>query len=196
MDKATTELRDAMLQYTTCADPTESAARKERLRQAEEQGEFEETARNMAKEACRQQVKDTPRLEESPKRVPALLRLGPSPTQDEYPETQPVLRRKPGRPPGKNKVANSPLKLITSGARKRKVQQAKPLSCRRRTSTKPGPAASSSRDSHPKTGTSRGGNTRRSSPQSSDNQPLCNMVPAMTKKKKKTDFHNSSAPVP
>ena len=34
IDKAKGEVRDAMRQYTSCADPTESAARKERMRQA------------------------------------------------------------------------------------------------------------------------------------------------------------------
>ncbi|KAL0796989.1 hypothetical protein Bca101_068366 [Brassica carinata] len=51
LNKARSELRDAMLQYTSCGDPTESAARRERFRQAEEQGDFDETARSMAKES-------------------------------------------------------------------------------------------------------------------------------------------------
>ncbi|KAF3524903.1 hypothetical protein F2Q69_00048262 [Brassica cretica] len=34
------ELREVMIQYTSCADPTESAARRERVRRAEEQGEL------------------------------------------------------------------------------------------------------------------------------------------------------------
>ena len=34
LDVALGEIRDVMKQYTSCADPTESAARKERLKQA------------------------------------------------------------------------------------------------------------------------------------------------------------------
>ncbi|CAF1781553.1 unnamed protein product [Brassica napus] len=37
-----------MIQYSNCADPTESAARKERCRLAEEHGEFEQSAINLA----------------------------------------------------------------------------------------------------------------------------------------------------
>ncbi|KAJ4878014.1 Uncharacterized protein Rs2_43032 [Raphanus sativus] len=44
LNDAMTEVRDAMTRYTTCPDPTESAARKERFRLAEEAGEVEETA--------------------------------------------------------------------------------------------------------------------------------------------------------
>lgn len=72
-----------MLQYTSCPDPTESVARRERLRQSEEEGEFEETARNMAREAMnherevasKQQQNTVLAQTESPKRVPARLRL-------------------------------------------------------------------------------------------------------------------------
>ncbi|KAG2257960.1 hypothetical protein Bca4012_095255 [Brassica carinata] len=51
INKAMDEVRDVMRQHTTCADPTESAARKERMRQAEELGEVEETAFQMVKES-------------------------------------------------------------------------------------------------------------------------------------------------
>lgn len=49
MEEALGELCEVMIQYTTCADPSESAARKERLRQADEAGEFEETAAQMVR---------------------------------------------------------------------------------------------------------------------------------------------------
>lgn len=41
MIEAMDELQEVMVQYTSCADPSESTARKERLRQAKEAGEFE-----------------------------------------------------------------------------------------------------------------------------------------------------------
>lgn len=72
------ELRDAMLQYTSTADPTENAARLERMRQAELNGEVDETALSMAHtalgiEADRQAVELTPLSRE---RIPATQRLG------------------------------------------------------------------------------------------------------------------------
>nr|VDD26459.1 unnamed protein product [Brassica oleracea] len=45
-----------MNQYTMCADPTESAACKERLRQAEEQGLLEETSHMMVKASMQAQA--------------------------------------------------------------------------------------------------------------------------------------------
>ncbi|KAF2594262.1 hypothetical protein F2Q70_00045682 [Brassica cretica] len=46
-NEALEEVREVMVQYTQCADPTESAARKERLRKAEKEGQLEETAARM-----------------------------------------------------------------------------------------------------------------------------------------------------
>ncbi|CAN6830933.1 unnamed protein product [Brassica oleracea] len=78
VDEALGELREAMTQYTLCADPTESAACKERMRKAEEEGDFEETAIQMARTALATKAatfeKDRPI--ESAERIPALLRLG------------------------------------------------------------------------------------------------------------------------
>ncbi|KAF2567733.1 hypothetical protein F2Q68_00024047 [Brassica cretica] len=56
-NEAMGELRNVMLQYTKTADPTESEARKERMRQAEEQGDMEETAIQMVRASL------TPQLE-------------------------------------------------------------------------------------------------------------------------------------
>ncbi|CAF2065102.1 unnamed protein product, partial [Brassica oleracea] len=43
-NEAVNEVRDAMIQYTQCNDPTESAARRERMRKAEEEGDIEEAS--------------------------------------------------------------------------------------------------------------------------------------------------------
>ena len=78
LDEARGELRNVMLQYTTCADPTESAARKERVRQAEEQGQMEESALQMARNsvfAYKQRRVSAPEIL-SPERIPASQRLG------------------------------------------------------------------------------------------------------------------------
>lgn len=49
VEEAMGELREVMIQYASCPDPTESAARRERVRQAEEQGQFIETAEQMVR---------------------------------------------------------------------------------------------------------------------------------------------------
>lgn len=48
LHEARIEVRDVMLQYTKCADPTEREARKERVRQAEERGQMEDAAVHLA----------------------------------------------------------------------------------------------------------------------------------------------------
>ncbi|CAF1866997.1 unnamed protein product, partial [Brassica napus] len=133
VNEAIEELREVMGQYSSCADPTESAARKERFRLSEESGELEETAIQMVQAALTHQQRPAAEGIEterpaSPERVPALLRLGPSPTaQAKSPPTE--ARRKPGRPPGKRRVNNSPKTLTGAGSRKRKLQQTKPTAC-------------------------------------------------------------------
>ncbi|KAL0693087.1 hypothetical protein Bca4012_060267 [Brassica carinata] len=118
LDAALGEVREAMIQYTSCADPTESAARRERLRLSEELGEIEETAANMVRTslAIKADQNKKAATAASPKRTPALLRLGPSPTQELQKETpkepQTGARRKPGRPLGNKKQSSSPKKLI------------------------------------------------------------------------------------
>ncbi|KAG2289208.1 hypothetical protein Bca52824_048812 [Brassica carinata] len=82
VQEALGEVREAMLQYTKSADPTESEARKERMRQAEENGELEETAIQMVRASIAAET-GKQRLEHaiySPERVPVTQRLGPSPT--------------------------------------------------------------------------------------------------------------------
>ncbi|CAG7884020.1 unnamed protein product [Brassica rapa] len=136
-----------MKQYTTCADPTESAARRERMRQAEVSGEPEEAARSIVQATFNtpltptidQPVEKVPHAQE---RIPAVLRLGPPIITDIEEEAEsegrkpvsleitpailclglpvstaeavdiprqdgPVIsaKRKPGRPPGKRKLA-------------------------------------------------------------------------------------------
>lgn len=118
MVEAREELREVMIQYTSCADPTESAARKERLRRAEEQGEVEKSIEQIA----RQLMKDLrPAMElvdtEPPApRVPVTQRLGPSTQGEENvgvtTETGRVsVKKRLGRPPTKN-----PLGVNTSTA--------------------------------------------------------------------------------
>ncbi|KAF3506606.1 hypothetical protein F2Q69_00003314 [Brassica cretica] len=78
LNEARAELREVMTQYTSCADPSESAARKERLRQAEQNGQLEESVALMARASLanlpKRNLDVTQRA--SPERIPALLRLG------------------------------------------------------------------------------------------------------------------------
>ncbi|KAJ4899217.1 Clat_adaptor_s domain-containing protein [Raphanus sativus] len=81
IEAAASDIRKAMAQYTMCADPTESAARQERFRQAENHGEIEETAIQMVRAAIiRDNSKDfleSP-IEPTPEeRLPVSARLGP-----------------------------------------------------------------------------------------------------------------------
>ncbi|KAH0941604.1 hypothetical protein HID58_001241 [Brassica napus] len=136
LEGAMEEVRDVMTKYTNCVDPTERAARQERFRLAEEEGEVEVAATNMLlAELANHEL--TP-LEEpitvSP-RVPALQRLGPS-IETASPEmAEPILKRKPGRPPGPRRIQSSPKMLQGSCSKKRKTQQTKPPLARRKLST-------------------------------------------------------------
>ncbi|CAN6837735.1 unnamed protein product, partial [Brassica oleracea] len=137
LEEALGEVRETMAQYTKCAGPTKSAARQERLRQAEEKCQLEETTARMVRASLNKQISPPVRENyEAPSspagRVPAALRLG-IPIEDlrEGQETLKMQKRKPGRPSGKRKFSNSPKVLIGASSRKRKVQSAKPPLCRR-----------------------------------------------------------------
>ncbi|CAH8342943.1 unnamed protein product, partial [Eruca vesicaria subsp. sativa] len=97
--------------YTRSADPTESAARRERMKLAEQEGEMEEAALLMIeasrteREAPEPMVQDTPPTAE---RIPISQRLGPlntEPTNEEnIPLPAPPTKRKPGRPPVSQRI--------------------------------------------------------------------------------------------
>ncbi|CAN7080857.1 unnamed protein product [Brassica oleracea var. botrytis] len=129
LNAAREELRDTMTQYISCADPAESAARRERVRQ---NGIIEDSVTQMARaalarhqspETCLNSPDRTPALHrlgplnlpvqetgniliKSPKRTPALLRLGQAspPNQLPIPPTETV----PGRPRARGKVLVAP----------------------------------------------------------------------------------------
>ncbi|WZZ59875.1 hypothetical protein YC2023_059982 [Brassica napus] len=125
-----------MTKYTNCVDPTERAARQERFRLAEEEGEVEEAATNMllAELASHEMTPLEEPTTVSP-RVPALQRLWPS-IETAPPEmAEPILKRKPGRPPGPRRIQSSPKTLQGSCSKKRKTQQTKPPLARRKLST-------------------------------------------------------------
>lgn len=143
LEVAREEVRDFMAQYSSCADPIESAARRERLRVAEEQGEIEEAATNMVRSAmASQSLEEAParEMEITPPRIPVAERLGPRSEPRSAlqrlggPDIQPDnaipqsvdanKKRKPGRPPRRTPAI--PLSRQTGGARKRRVTKAAP----------------------------------------------------------------------
>ncbi|KAH0869938.1 hypothetical protein HID58_076960, partial [Brassica napus] len=186
LNKARVEVRDVMLQYTKCADPTEREARKERVRQAEERGQMGDAALQLARSALVMKVVEqevapngTPeRLPASQRlcpnthdeivrpeqsmsdhnsnsreRLPASSRLGEKKSPTSLPrrpvtsrlepveilvnvtlvEEAAIVKRKPGRPPGRRKVAASPKTARSSLAKKRKSGTAP--SCRKQLNT-------------------------------------------------------------
>lgn len=184
------QVREVMKQYTTCADPTESNARREHMRQAEVNGEPEEASRSMV-----QATFDTPltptidqpgeKVSHAQKRIPAVLRLGPHIITDIEEEaeskgrrhvslerTPAILRlglpastaeagdipreeglvnsakRKPGRPPGKRKVQDSPKSIGGTSTRRRKVTNPKAPPARRKLN--PNPSVKGTKDKRSK----------------------------------------------
>ncbi|KAL0718972.1 hypothetical protein Bca4012_068295 [Brassica carinata] len=127
-----------MSNYANVSDPTESTARKERVRQAEEAGEMEETAALMLSESnpINSPLLDhpTPNLdpEQTPPRPPARLRLGPIRENEEEVDPPPLIRsaeatkRKPGRPLGRKNTTPSPLNFIGVGVRRRVIAKTQP----------------------------------------------------------------------
>lgn len=78
LNEAIGEVRDVMLQYTKCADPTEREARIERVRQAEERGQMKETAANMVRASLVSNNQTVAADNLTPERPSATQRLGPS----------------------------------------------------------------------------------------------------------------------
>ncbi|WZZ22402.1 hypothetical protein YC2023_123789 [Brassica napus] len=164
LEEALGEVREVMNQYTMCADPTESAVRKERLRQAEEQGQLEETAHMMV--AALQAQGPLAPEEPSPssnERVSALQRLGPQSLTDitdlAEASTDPITtKRKPGRPPGKKTGNSSPQIIAGPSNKKRRTTSTKPPLSRRKLATE-----SSQLNRATKMSTARSGSSRTSS---------------------------------
>ena len=214
------EIREVMTQYASCADPTESAARKERIRQAEVQGQIETSAVQMVKASmardttgpappptlatsAQQRLPIVDRLGPinlaSNERVPAVDRLGPLVLRDEDEEprrediTTMVQARKPGRPPGKRKVASSPAPIRSSCSRKRKLQQPRPAPGQEKTGLGLGKTRKVAKQSK-KQGALQINGRAPGTPTSSDNTPIVNMIPPRARRS--MDFRGPSNPVP
>lgn len=123
----------------------------------------------------------------SSERIPANMRLGQQETlaDDGHGSSMIPPKRKPGRPPGSKAT---PKPTAGSTPKRRKTKGAKPSPVRRTSATDPATGRTK-----PLTGTSRASRKpTNSKPASttSDNQPICNMIPASTRRR--VDFHNPS----
>lgn len=119
-------------------------------------------------------------LLEDTERLPATLRLGPPvplPLERETDEQAKASKRKPGRPPG-SKSQNQTCTPADPATKVRRVTQSKGSPLRRKTT----PKLASAGNPKPRTGTSKRRN-QTASASSSDNRPLCNMIPASTRKR-------------
>lgn len=194
MAEAREELREVMIQYTSIADPSESAARKERLRRAEEQGEVDESAEQIARQLMRDQK--TARGGAIPKqtqtRIPVTQRLGPSsPLAPQVEVVNEQLRipakKRLGRPSTKK-----PLGVNTAGTRTSTKRRVAPVrtSPIRKQSTRPSKPTAKVAEA----ATARGKRAKQNVAEAGSSNPVIKLIPAATRKK--TGFHNPLAPVP
>ncbi|CAN7131789.1 unnamed protein product, partial [Brassica rapa subsp. narinosa] len=140
VEAAAEDIRDVMITYTSCTDPSESAARKERLRQAAALGHLEKSAiRAEGVRAARKETEEHPtdteeRASQEPSRLGPIANLESTLEAATVQSPEVVKKRKPGRLPERRTMASSPSQVPGSSPRKRKAQQTKPpLSCKKPT---------------------------------------------------------------
>ncbi|KAF2536055.1 hypothetical protein F2Q68_00019555 [Brassica cretica] len=143
LNAAMTEVREVMNNYTNCADPVESAVRKERFRLAEEAGEVVEAATLMLRVPPSNNPQNAnpsvlrENMSPNPSRIPTTMRLGPIRKTEEEPVTPPetlpvATKRRPGRPPGRRNVILYPLSFLGVGVRRRTISKTQPSPLKRR----------------------------------------------------------------
>lgn len=185
------EVREVMVWYSSCIDPTESVARRERYRLAEAKGQVEETASQMVLAALEQSEKEK-QVSNSQSRLPALPRLGTT-NEAEQPEINAIIpalppKRKPGKP------SSSRMKgpLGGAGSMKRKVLAVKPSPRKRVTKLAPKKVTKGGGIKQQEKG-GPSGTHRPDIPRdtSSNQSPI-----QRAKAKKQMDFSNLSSPLP
>lgn len=189
-----------MNQYSACADPTESAARRERVRQAEERGELEEAVVSLAWSTLEVQRLEHPEncSQKTPERLPALQRIGPISepisalrrlgplNYDQEPEEVPAsepgpVKRVQSRSTVRRTTPAS-LNILNAGVRKRRVTKTAPSprsKVHRIPRAIPRNKENRSKPSSSKTGT-RGARN----------------IPRLQRTSKGADFHNPPSPLP
>lgn len=112
------ELRAITLQYINCANPTESAARKLRVQQIDEQGLMEETSRSIIETAVQTQALAIQQIAEatSPTNVNQYA-LSPAQTTRTT-----IEARRRGRPAKQRDMRISPKTNVGSNSRKRNLE--------------------------------------------------------------------------
>lgn len=193
VEAARLEIREALNQYANCADPTESAARRERVRLAEETGEVDANANSIAADTinilpvCNQS--ESIEYLENTTRIPALLRLqNPVDIGTSEPRTEeeriPVKKRL-GRPPlNKNQPKPLGVRTTTAATKRRTVAQLR-ISPKRKAPPSSSTRGVKARSKEP---------TGQANDTTANSQPKSLIVPGISKKK--VDFHNLPAPVP
>ena len=190
------ELREVTLQYTSCADPTESAARKRRVVQGE--------ARVLMAETAAQMIEAATKANQVYLRVPADQHHPIPESQSDLP-THPAelpeapnapAKKKRGRPPLNRSQNRSPLTLngVKSSKRNKCLIQNSPK--RRSVTEKTGPPGEEKLLQNKKAPTKKKlmlqGDAN--NPSASNAAPKGTIIPAMVKPK--MDFHNPSNLLP
>ena len=115
LETAMEEIREVMTQYSNIADSSESAARKERFRQAEEQGQIKETAEAivraeaMVRAELDAQTQELQGLDEPENRIPATHRISFPPATETHVERIPASRRLALAPPPESEKGRLPI---------------------------------------------------------------------------------------
>ena len=131
-------------------------------------------------------------------RLPMTLRLGPclvTDTEGGAPSAPIAGKRKPRRPPGKNKSLDIATLPTGTAPSKRKVLKSKPSPVWRSTTQKTGQTAKASKTSRARKGeTSRAERDQDQVASASENVPLVNLIPKSTRRR--MDFWIPSNPAP
>lgn len=117
------ELQEVTQRYINVPDPTESAARKQRVIEGERRGLMAETAANILAASLMQDhlpIEEDTLTNQEPEQDLPQLNMGLAATHSEN------NKRKRGRPPLKKTVSNSPHCLPGASSRKRKIHNLRP----------------------------------------------------------------------
>lgn len=187
-----------MIQYVSCADPSESAARKERMRFVEESGEADMVLRNIALTAmmAEPEPRNNTREENSSLRLPVSEWLGPIPPTGGEEEEGPLripAKKRFGRPPlNKNRTPSTTAPTVGTGStsRKRRVTQVRGSPKRRiRTPPTSSALAKTTKTKATKTSEAKGANTGQQ-----NQHPTTQIIPPV--ERRTVDFQNPPALVP
>lgn len=188
------ELQDVTLRYINCGDPTESAARQQRVTEGESRGLMAETAARLAR------ISTQSRVEFDQVNCPGAISTSAPPASENRESSQIVgnspaagstpNKRKRGRPPIRKSGATNQ-NPASAGTRKRKVCQIQISPISRRTTTRTSPNRRTTRLPGPV----------RPSPLPVTVFPASTRAPAKASKdlatsKRDADFHNPQDPLP